>query len=133
MCDKFARGSEWRRWDLHLHTPGTLKNDQFKGNTLDEKWTIFYENVNKYTDNSGNLLKNVAVVGITDYLSIENYNKVIADNKFPDSIKLILPNIEMRILPISGESPVNIHFIFNPEIVTQLESRFFSKLQFKYG
>lgn len=21
----FNKGSEWRRWDLHLHTPGTKK------------------------------------------------------------------------------------------------------------
>lgn len=23
------RGSEWRKWDLHIHTPGTAKNDQY--------------------------------------------------------------------------------------------------------
>lgn len=23
-------GSTWRRWDPHIHAPGTLKNDQFK-------------------------------------------------------------------------------------------------------
>ena len=22
-------GSTWRRWDLHIHTPGTILNDQF--------------------------------------------------------------------------------------------------------
>ncbi len=22
-------GSEWRRWDLHIHTPGTALNNQF--------------------------------------------------------------------------------------------------------
>lgn len=25
------RGSEWRRWELHLHTPGTKKSDQYRG------------------------------------------------------------------------------------------------------
>ena len=25
----FAKGSEWRVWDLHIHTPGTAKNDQY--------------------------------------------------------------------------------------------------------
>ena len=28
----YERGSEWRRWDLHMHTPGTQKNDQYSGN-----------------------------------------------------------------------------------------------------
>ena len=26
---KYKRGSEWRKWDLHFHTKGTNKNDQF--------------------------------------------------------------------------------------------------------
>ena len=26
-----SRGSEWRRWDLHVHTPDTALNDQFGG------------------------------------------------------------------------------------------------------
>ena len=25
----YPRGSEWRRWALHVHAPGTLLNDQF--------------------------------------------------------------------------------------------------------
>ena len=37
----YERGSEWRRWDLHIHTPQTLKNDQYEGKTVDEKaWII---------------------------------------------------------------------------------------------
>ena len=26
---KYPKGSEWRIWDLHIHTPGTAKNDQY--------------------------------------------------------------------------------------------------------
>ena len=26
----FEKGSEWRRWDLHVHTPETKKNDNYK-------------------------------------------------------------------------------------------------------
>ena len=28
--NEYLRGSEWRRWDLHVHTPGTNKNDQYE-------------------------------------------------------------------------------------------------------
>jgi hypothetical protein len=32
MADtKISRGSEWRKWDLHLHTPETKLNDDFSG------------------------------------------------------------------------------------------------------
>lgn len=30
------RGSEWRKWDLHIHTPGTAKNDQYENS--DDVW-----------------------------------------------------------------------------------------------
>lgn len=44
----YERGSEWRRWDLHIHTPGTKKNDQYIGSNLEEKWNNFYQSVNDY-------------------------------------------------------------------------------------
>lgn len=129
----YPRGSEWRRWDLHIHTPNTKKNDQFSGATTEEKWNNYYSDIIKYVGDGTNPNKTIAVIGITDYLSLDNYLKVITDKKLPESVKLILPNIEMRIQPIAQDSPINIHFIFNPEIVSDLESRFFSKLQFPYG
>jgi hypothetical protein len=30
--NKFLRGSEWKRWDLHVHTPGTALNNNYSGN-----------------------------------------------------------------------------------------------------
>ena len=36
-------------------------------------------------------------------------------------------------IPISRETPVNIHFLFDPTIVDQLEMRFFSQLRFEDG
>lgn len=129
--NQFLRGSEWRRWDLHIHTPETLKNDQYKGASIDEKWENFYNDINAYID-VNNTAKNIAVIGITDYLSIENYKKVVGSNRIPASVQLIIPNVELRICPISSGSPVNIHILFNPAIISQIESRFFSRLQFDY-
>ena len=51
---KFPRGSEWRRWDLHIHTPGTAKNDNFSGENLDEKWDQFYSYIADYIDDKVN-------------------------------------------------------------------------------
>jgi len=128
----YSRGSEWRRWDLHIHTPGTLKNDQFRGSTLEEKWENYYSDIAAYIGNGNDIEKNIAVIAITDYLSVENYKRVLRDKKLPDSVKLVLPNVELRIHPIASESPVNIHCIFDPEIVDELDSRFFSKLKINY-
>ena len=60
------RGSEWRKWDLHIHTPGTAKNDQY-GNS-DDVWEKYIDALEK---------SDVKVFGITDYFSIDNYYKVL--------------------------------------------------------
>lgn len=39
------RGSEWRKWDLHIHTPGTTKNDHY-GNS-DEVWEQYIDALEK--------------------------------------------------------------------------------------
>lgn len=130
---QYVRGSEWRRWDLHIHTPGTIKNDSFDGHSIEEKWNKFYLDIENYIGDGLDPNKNISAIGITDYLSIDNYKKIIADNRLPKSIKLILPNIEMRIQPIAGDSPVNLHFIFEPQFIEQIDSRFFSKIIFPYG
>ncbi len=131
--ENYVRGSEWRRWDLHIHTPNTKKNDQFIGSTLEDKWENFYSDIDQYVKKDNSPVSQIACIGITDYLSIENYLKVIDDKKLPDCIKLVLPNIEMRIQPIAHDSPINIHFLFDPEFATQIESRFFAKLSFTYS
>lgn len=129
-CEK---GSEWRRWELHIHTPGTQKNDNFDGASYDEKWNKYYEDIHTYIGTGEDPLKNIAVIAITDYLSIDNYKKVVADKRLPDSVKLVLPNVEMRIQPIANDSPINIHFLFNPDIIESVEDRFFSRIKFIYG
>lgn len=130
--ETFAKGSEWRRWDLHLHTPETKKNDQYEGRTSEEKWNKFYEKISNYIGDGSDPTKNIAVIGVTDYLSIDNYKKVVADKRLPKSVQLILPNVEMRMTPISKKSPINIHCIFNPAFADKLESRFFAKLSFGF-
>ena len=132
----FPRGSEWRRWDLHVHTKGTNKNDQFKSKDFEAFCEVLFR---KAIDNG------MAAIGITDYFSIDNYKKVRnyvgkIDNKTNftkderDQIKniLLLPNVELRMFPVTDKSRlVNIHFIFNPEeeFINYLDNNFFGKLK----
>ncbi len=62
---KYNRGSEWRKWDLHIHTPETKKNDQFTGSTPIEKWENYITAINNSTEE-------IAVIGITDYFTEES-------------------------------------------------------------
>ena len=66
--DPYKSGSKWRRWDLHLHTPETLKEDQYSGTTPEEKWENFCNDINSSD-------AEVSVVGVTDYLLIDNFKK----------------------------------------------------------
>lgn len=105
---KYPKGSEWRIWDLHIHTPGTAKNDQYGNDGA--VWEAYIAKLEENTD--------VAVLGITDYFSIENYlflKQKQAEGRLQG--KTILPNVELRITPVTKqETPINIHVIFNPEL-----------------
>ena len=125
---EYLRGSEWRRWDLHLHTPETKKNDQYAGASAKEKWDAFYSAVASYIGNAERKDHDIVAIGITDYLSIDNYLKVCTDKRLPSSVKLVLPNVEMRITPMAAHDPVNIHLLFDPAYVCNLEDKFFSQL-----
>ena len=67
MSNLFERGSEWRKWDLHIHTKGTNKNDNFTSTDFDSFCITLFQKA---------LEKDMTVIGITDYFSIDNYKKV---------------------------------------------------------
>ncbi len=96
----FIRGSEWRKWDLHIHTPETKKNDQFIGATPEEKWSNYVNAINTSTEE-------ISVIGITDYFCTDNYFKfkqLIADGRITKHFDLIIPNVELRITPVTGSA-----------------------------
>lgn len=140
------RGSQWRRWDLHIHTKGTAKNDQFTSSTFDEFCITLFKNA---------LDKEIVVIGITDYFNIENYKKVkqfvddidgfsqtdtqgqpIFSDEEKEKIKeiFILPNVELRMMPSTNSGRlVNIHCLFNPDFVGSIENDFFSSISYSAG
>ena len=97
-------GSTWRRWDLHIHTPGTILNDQFGD------WDEFLAAIEGQAE--------VSVLGVTDYFSITNYSKLKQykdAGRIPD-IDLLIPNIEFRIAPPNDNGrAINIHLLVCPD------------------
>jgi hypothetical protein len=105
MGTVYGRGSEWRRWDLHIHTPGTARADQFG------EWDEFVAAV-EAADPS------VAVVGVTDYASINTYKifKQYHDAKRMRNIVCALPNIEFRVSPeTKAGKGINLHLLVSPD------------------
>ncbi|MWN31165.1 MULTISPECIES: TrlF family AAA-like ATPase [unclassified Gilliamella] len=133
-------GSDWKKWDFHVHTKGTNKNDQFTSKSMDE---FFYQFFKKASANK------ISAIGITDYFSIEMYQKAIDyqnkiesrmdsngqplfNNEEIDFIKniFLFPNVELRMMPATDKGRlINIHCLFNPKIVESLEHDFFSKIK----
>jgi hypothetical protein len=82
-------GAHWLRWEPHVHAPGTVLNDQFKGKGAWDKYLTALENVTPP----------LRAIGITDYYSTETYERVLEakrGGRLPN-IDLIFPNIEMRL------------------------------------
>ena len=138
MNNTFTKGSEWRRWDLHVHTKGTWKNDQFKSKTFDDYCVTLFQKA---------LENGIATIGITDYFNINNYTQV---KEFVSNIELhtafndeereqikrifILPNVELRMLPVTDSGRlVNIHCLFNPDYESSLENNFFGSIEYSAG
>lgn len=97
-------GSEWRRWDLHIHTKGTNKNDCYTCANMEAYCELLFKKA---------IEKEVWAIGITDYFSIERYHEVKAyqhaiDSKVnftPEEKEIVkklflLPNVELRMLPV---------------------------------
>ncbi len=105
------KGSIWRKWDLHLHTPFTKLSDNYKQIDEEEIWKTYCDKI----ENS-----DVAAFGITDYFSCENYFIFLEEFKkyYPESKKVFFPNIEFRLdIAVNQQAEeINIHIIFSNEL-----------------
>jgi predicted ATPase len=126
------RGSEWRKWDLHVHTPASLCSDY--GGDNETIWQTFFDELDRLARE-----KDIKVIGINDYLFIDGYKKVLEyKNKGGlASVELILPVIEFRLKEFVGSSELgrlNYHIIFADESllkIDQIETHFLSNLRGK--
>jgi hypothetical protein len=120
------RGSVWRRWDPHIHTPGTALSNQFSA----DDWDAYLTRLEQAEPR-------VEALGITDYCSISEYEKVLAfkeSGRLPD-VGLIFPNVELRLPTATATNPVNIHLLISPEDPNHIveAKRFLQTLTFQTG
>lgn len=109
MTTTCTRGSEWRKWDLHFHAPGTKQNDQFKASSGGDVWDEYCRRLHD---------SDVQAFGITDYFSADGYFSTCEKYKarYPNSPKAFFPNIELRTNDVVNkeQEEVNVHLLFNP-------------------
>ena len=107
---KKERGSEWRVWDLHIHTPESICQEY---KNIPENWEKFISCLE-------NLPEEVKVIGITDYYFIDGYEKVMdfkARGRLTN-IDKIFPILEFRIDTFGSGNEnklqkINLHILFD--------------------
>lgn len=118
------RGSIWRKWDLHIHTPYTKLANEYKGESPEQIWGQFLQEIEE---------SDIEAFGITDYFSVENYFVFLEkfQEKYPDSQKAFFPNIEFRTeSKNSQDKNIQIHVIFSnkKKVLNKIET-FLTRLE----
>ena len=134
------RGSIWRIWDLHVHTPCSVLNNGFP--------TDFDEYASALLQRT--VAMQIAAVGITDYFTAEGYRRlreVLDDDdrlaalcgaETANAVRhvLFMPNIELRTStivrsPDGHDRRVNFHVLFSNEVTPeQIEEDFLREVKF---
>jgi hypothetical protein len=143
----YPRGSEWRKWDLHVHTPASVLQSEF-GQDWDRYVVALFHRA---------IEENISVIGITDYYLPEGYEilrrdylenteklKELFDDETISLIRKIkvFPNIEFRISKLvvgkerdlSWNRKVNYHVLLSDGLsVEKIKSDFISQIQFCFN
>ncbi|MEC7818252.1 MAG: hypothetical protein VX454_06265 [Pseudomonadota bacterium] len=128
MSRQYPRGSEWRQWDLHIHTPASFhwKGERFtQGGASDHDRQLIDEMIKALNKAPPE------VFAIQDYWHFEGWfalKRRLTEADSPDLEKTIFPGIELRIAAPMA-SRLNAHVIFSDEIPDQLLRDFLSTLK----
>ncbi len=120
-----GRGSVWRRWEPHIHAPGTVLADNFP---KENGWELYLDAVEAASPA-------LQAIGVTDYCITRSYERM-CEEKEKGRLKecdLLFPNIELRLNTgtVKGKF-VNIHLLVSPEDPNHVDelNRFLGRLWF---
>ena len=120
-----SRGSIWRRWEPHIHAPGTVLADNFP---KENGWE-------RYLDALEAVSPPLQAIGVTDYCITRSYERLkeVKENGRLPECDVLFPNVELRLNTgtIKGNF-VNIHLLVSPEDGNHVDelNRFLGRLWF---
>ncbi|MFA5792829.1 MAG: AAA family ATPase [Candidatus Gracilibacteria bacterium] len=125
---KYSKGSQWNRWDLHLHTPKSIVQ-QYGGDT-EAVWDKFIKQL-------AELPKDIKAIAVTDYLFCDGYKVLLKRRSEFPNIDLLMPNIEFRLNTFSGtennKKRHNFHILFDPSVPPEvIEEQFLNGISKGY-
>jgi ABC-type lipoprotein export system ATPase subunit len=128
MSNNYPKGSEWRQWDLHVHTPASFhwNGQKFQGDpSSPENYHLVDEMI---------VALNAAkpeVFALMDYWTFDGWfalkNRLTKEGA-PELEKTVFPGIELRLVaPMDGR--LNAHVLFSNEVDDQVLRDFQSGLR----
>lgn len=123
----YKRGSEWRQWDLHIHTPASFhwKGEKFDSN-LDSPQSVALVDEMILALNAAK----PTVFALMDYWTFDGWFALkhrLAQNDAPRLTKKVFPGIELRLVSPMTER-LNAHVIFSDDVGDQILQDFQSGL-----
>jgi energy-coupling factor transporter ATP-binding protein EcfA2 len=119
-----SRGSEWHRWEPHIHAPGTILNNQFGAA---DPW-------NSYLTTLEGVTPKIEAIAVTDYYVTDTYEELLKYKLAGrlSEVSLLFPNIELRLDVAAKTGFVNVHLLVSPEDPEHLSEvkRLLKRLQF---
>lgn len=122
----FSRGSLWREWDLHIHSPSSFHWDG-------ERFGLDQAQNSHLVDEMIRALNDAAPIafGLMDYWSFDGWfalKRRQTEGGAPALEKTVFPGIELRLMaPMDGR--LNAHVLFSNEINDQHLRDFLSRLK----
>lgn len=125
---KYPRGSEWRQWDLHIHTPASFfwRGHRFTNGGNGEHDTAIIDSMIAALNAA-----QPATFALMDYWTFDGWfalKRRLAQPDAPALTKTVFPGIELRLAaPMQGR--LNAHVIFCDRIDDQLLRNFLAELR----
>ena len=113
----YEKGSEWRKWDLHVHSPKTHLNNQFNNCTINQ----FVKKV---------VASDLAAIGLTNYFRFCDDEISEIRDKLANKGIVVFPNLELRTQQENKQGEeMHVHIVFTNTIDITKISNFLGRLK----
>ncbi|MDT0738181.1 hypothetical protein RM578_06955 [Staphylococcus haemolyticus] len=123
--EDISRGSQWRKWDLHLHSCYSWLNNEFPSDkTGSKKEGEFIKTI---------IDSGISAIGLTNYFNFTNEDYTLKSKLQEAGVKTFL-NLELRLKDINQEDDLfDYHIIFSDELDDSVIKKFLVKLEVGLG
>jgi|AntRauTorckE6833_2_1112554.scaffolds.fasta_scaffold04993_1 energy-coupling factor transporter ATP-binding protein EcfA2 len=117
MANNYLKGSEWRKWDLHIHSPETFLANEYDDCGIDQF-------VQKIVD------VDIKAVGLTNYFRFTDKELEEIRGKLNDEGITVFLNLEIRTQPQNKENEeMHIHLLFSDQVSSEKIKNFLGRLK----